>query len=210
VPTIPQFVTQSGITNLQNLQLEWGEFGRAMSYTLLENDIEVYQGNELSYEMMNKEDGIYQYQLKVVLPSGSELLSEVVTIEVAYIIQPPILNMPYTQNITDNNELLVSWTPIDNVDWYSVLHTGQDGLMTEVYNGSDTSFVFDLDEGQNRFRVKAGITDGKYSEPSNSSYVNYDPEESDKDNFLTFLPLFGILSTITMAAIFFQNRRSVS
>ena len=210
VPTIPQFVTQSGITNLQNLQLEWGEFGRAMSYTLLENDIEVYQGNELSYEMMNKEDGIYQYQLKVVLPSGSELLSEFVTIEVAYIIQPPILNMPYTQNITDNNELLVSWTPIDNVDWYSMLHTGQDGLMTEVYNGSDTSFVFDLDEGQNRFRVKAGITDGKYSEPSNSSYVNYDPEESDKDNFLTFLPLFGILSTITMAAIFFQNRRSVS
>jgi hypothetical protein len=68
----------------------------------------------------------------------------------------------------------------------------------------------DLIEGQNRFRIKAGITDGKFSELSNSSYVNYDPEESDSDNFLTFLPLFGILSTITMAAIFFQNRRLMS
>ena len=160
---------------------------------------------------MNKEDGIYQYQVKVVLPSGSELLSEIITIEVEYIIQPPILTMPYTQNITDDNELLVSWTSIDNVDWYSVLHTGSDGSMTEVYNGSATSYMFDdLDEGQNRFRIQAGITDGKYSELSNSSYVNYDPEESNSDSFLTFLPLFGILSTITLAVIFFQNRRLVS
>ena len=119
--------------------------------------------------------------------------------------------MPYTQNITDDNELLVSWTSIDNVDWYSVLHAGQDGSMTEVYNGSATSYMFDdLDEGQNRFRIQAGITDGKYSELSNSSYVNYDPEESDNDNFLPFLPLFGILSTITLAVIFFQCRRLVS
>ena len=160
---------------------------------------------------MNKEDGIYQYQVKVVLPSGSELLSEIITIEVEYIIQPPILTMPYTQNVTDDNELLVSWTSIDNVDWYSVLHTGSDGSMTEVYNGSATSYMFDdLDEGQNRFRIQAGITDGKYSELSNSSYVNYDPEESNNDNFLPFLPLFGILSTITLAVIFFQNRRLVS
>ena len=211
VPTIPQFVTQSGITNFQNVQVEWGEFGRAVSYTLLENGIEVYQGNESSLELMNKEDGIYQYQVKVVLPSGSELLSEIINIEVEYIIQPPILTMPYTQNVTDDNQLLVSWMSIDNADWYSLLHTGQDGLMTEVYNGSATSYMFDdLDEGQNRFRIQAGITDGKYSELSNSSYVNYDPEESDSDNFLNFLPLFGILSTITMAAIFFQNRRLMS
>ena len=107
--------------------------------------------------------------------------------------------------------MLVSWTSIDNVDWYSVLHTGSDGSMTEVYNGSATSYMFDdLDEGQNRFRIQAGITDGKYSELSNSSYVNYDPEESNNDNFLPFLPLFGILSTITLAVIFFQNRRLVS
>lgn len=211
VPTNPQFVTQSGISNLQNVQLEWGEFGRAVSYALLENGVEVYQGNELSYEMMNKEDGIYQYQVKVVLPSGSELLSEIITIEVDYIIQPPILNLPYSQNISDNDEILLSWGQLENVDWYSVLHSGSDGSMTEVYNGSATSYMFDdLDEGQNRFRIKAGITDGKFSELSNSSYVNYDPEESDSDNFLTFLPLFGILSTITMAAIFFQNRRLMS
>ena len=211
VPTNPQFVTQSGISNLQNVQLEWGEFGRAVSYTLLENGVEVYQGNELSYEMMNKEDGIYQYQVKVVLPSGSELLSEIITIEVDYIIQPPILNLPYSQNISDNDEILLSWGQLENVDWYSVSHTGPDGSMAEVYNGSATSYLFDdLIEGQNRFRIKAGITDGKFSELSNSSYVNYDPEESDSDNFLTFLPLFGILSTITMAAIFFQNRRLMS
>ena len=149
--------------------------------------------------------------MKVVLPSGSELLSEIITIEVEYIIQLPILTMPYTQNVTDDNELLVSWTSIDNVDWYSVLHSGSDGSMTEVYNGSATSYMFDdLDEGQNRFRIQAGITDGKYSELSNSSYVNYDPEESNNDNFLPFLPLFGILSTITLAVIFFQNRRLVS
>ena len=160
---------------------------------------------------MNKEDGVYQYQVKVVLPSGSELLSEIITIEVEYIIQPPILTMPYTQNITDDNELLVSWTSIDNADWYSVLHAGQDGLMNEVYNGSATSYMFDdLDEGQNRFRIQAGITDGKYSELSNSSYVNYDPEEINNDSFLPFLPLFSILSSITIAVIFFQNRRSVS
>ena len=211
VPTIPQFVTQSSIINFQNVQLEWGEFGRAVSYTLLENGIEVYQGNESSLELMNKDDGIYQYQVKVVLPSGAELLSEIITIEVEYIIQLPILTMPYTQNVTDDNELLVSWTSIDNVDWYSVLHSGSDGSMTEVYNGSATSYMFDdLDEGQNRFRIQAGITDGKYSELSNSSYVNYDPEESNNDNFLPFLPLFGILSTITLAVIFFQNRRLVS
>ena len=92
-----------------------------------------------------------------------------------------------------------------------MLHSGSDGSMTEVYNGSATSYMFDdLDEGQNRFRIQAGITDGKYSELSNSSYVNYDPEESNNDNFLPFLPLFGILSTITLAVIFFQNRRLVS
>ena len=32
--------------------------------------------------------------------------------------------MPYTQNITDSNEILVSWTPIDGVDRYSLLHMG--------------------------------------------------------------------------------------
>lgn len=211
VPTKPQFATQSGITNFQDVRLEWGEFGRAVSYTLLENGIEIYEGNGLSFEIINKEDGIYQYQVKAVLPSGSELFSDFVSIEVEYIIQPPTLNMPYTQNITDSNEILVSWTPIDNVDWYSLLHIGNDGIRTEVYNGSATSHLFyDLVEGQNRFRVQAGITGGKSSELSNSSYVNYSPVESDNDNLLTFLPLSGILLSVTMAAILFSNRRFVS
>ncbi len=211
VPTNPQFVTQSGITNFQDVRIEWGGFGRAVSYTLLENGIEIYQGNELSFEVINKEDGIYQYQVKAVLPSGSELLSELLFIEVEYIIQPPTLNMPYTQNISDINEVLISWTPVDNVEWYSVLHIGQDGLMTEVYNGSATSYLFDdLSDGQNRFRVQAGITGGKYSELSNSSYVNYNLAQSDNDNLLPFLPLISIIFTITMAVILFQNRRLVS
>ena len=211
VPTNPQFVTQSGITNFQDIRIEWGGFGRAVSYTLLENGIEIYQGNELGFEVINKEDGIYQYQVKAVLPSGSELLSKLLFIEVEYIIQPPTLNMPYTQNISDINEVLISWTPVDNVEWYSVLHIGQDGLMTEVYNGSATSYLFDdLSDGQNRFRVQAGITGGKYSELSNSSYVNYNLAQSDNDNLLPFLPLISIIFTITMAVILFQNRRLVS
>ena len=70
-------------------------------------------------------------------------------------------------------------------------------MTTEVYNGTDNFVTFsELEKGQNRFRANLGFDGGKFSELSNSSYVNYVPEsdnDSDKLNFLTFITVLTVV-----------------
>ena len=86
-------------------------------------------------------------------------------------------------------------------------HTSPDGLVTEVYNGTDNFFTFDeLEEGQNRFRANLGFDGGKYSELSNSSYVNLITPPTDDSKDVSFVSLFALVTVIGLAAIVLNQR----
>ena len=206
IPDRPQFVTESSSLGIDTYQIEWGQFGRAESYVLVENGIEIYNGSETNFVFVEKPDGTYSYTVTAKLPSGSLVASESITIDIDYVVQPPRLKLPYAQNLTDNDELMVEWTKSPYAVWYSLYHAKSDGIMIEIYNGSATSFlVEDLSEGQNRFRVGAGIADGKYSELSESSYVNYSPASED-DGLLPFMSFANLAILLIIVVIINRNK----
>ena len=98
--------------------------------------------------------------------------------------------------------MYIEWTKTVEADWYSLQHTSPNGLVTEIYNGTDNFFTFDgLEEGQNRFRANLGFTNGKYSDLSNSSYVNLIVSPTDESNNVNFIPTIGVLAVIGLAVI---------
>mgnify|MGYP006221237543 FL=1 len=72
----------------------------------------------------------------------------------------------------------------------------------EVYNGTNNFFTFTgLEEGQNRFRANLGFDGGKYSELSNSSYVNYIPEVDEESNGVNFISFVSVIAIILLALV---------
>mgnify|MGYP001230362950 CR=1 FL=1 len=208
VPDKPQFVTESSLLGVNSYELQWGQFGRAGSYSLIENGNEIYNGNAINFQISDKSDGTYTYSIIAYLPSGSVVTSDAITLTIDYVVPAPKLNMPYTQNVSGDNQIMVEWSQIPNAVWYSLYHAGEDGSIGEIYNGSETSFLFeDLSDGQNRFRVAAGIANGKFSELSESSYVNYMQSDNDEEGLLIFLPFSNLVLLVFIAVLFRQNRR---
>jgi len=200
MPSQPQFVTETSIINSKDYVIEWGHFSGATSYHLLGNGDVIYSGDSTSFLIENQPDGIYQYQLIANLFSGSDVASEVITIDVDFKVPTPELNLPYSQTIETTGTLYIEWTKTIDADWYALQHTSPDGKVTEVYNGSDNFFTFSgLEEGQNRFRANLGFEDGKFSELSNSSYVNYLPQEEKDSSALNFVSFFSTVVIILLA-----------
>ena len=83
-----------------------------------------------------------------------------------------------------------------------------EGEVSELYNGTETSFLVEgLEDGQNRFRVKQGMENGKFSQPSDSIFINVDnsmnaDEESEKT---PDLPLIIVIFTILFSAYVFKK-----
>ncbi len=207
MPSQPQFVTESSIINTQDYVVEWGPFASANSYDLLRDGEVVYTGDSTTFAVEDQNDGTYQYQIIARLFSGSEVVSEIISIEVDFKIPTPELNLPYAQDLEEDTGLYIEWTKTVEADWYSLQHTSPNGLVTEIYNGTDNFFTFDgLEEGQNRFRANLGFTNGKYSDLSNSSYVNLIVSPTDESNNVNFIPTIGVLAVIGLAVIVLNRR----
>ena len=207
MPSQPQFVTESTTINTMHYTVEWGPFASATSYDLLRNGEIVYTGEATSFSVENEDDGVYEYQITARLFSGSEVFSEVISIEVDFKVPTPELNLPYAQDIAENTGLYIEWTQTVDADWYALQHTSPDGLVTEIYNGTDNFFTFDaLEEGQNRFRANLGFDGGKYSELSNSSYVNLITPPTDESEDASFVSIFALVSVIGLAVVVLNQR----
>ena len=177
LPTTPQFTTEEGNISVNDYSVEWGVFEGATSYQLLENGEIVYEGTSTSFDIEDQSDGQYLYQLNAVMGLGFILPGDQFELNVLFIQEPPVVTTS-TQSIEDGQSRVLSWEPIENAAWYSVTSQNTQGVVTEIYNGTDNQVVLDgLEPGQNRIRVQVGLTDGKVSEKSPSIFITVDEVE---------------------------------
>ena len=182
VPITPQFTTEDANLSVKDYSVEWAVFQGAASYELLENGVVIYEGSNTSLNLENRADGQYSYSLNAVMPSGHLVEGDNLELGVMYIQLPPTVVTP-TQSVDDGNSIELSWEPVENAAWYSVTVQDADGTITEMYNGTDNMVALeDLEIGQNRIRVKVGLTDGKISDQSPSIFITVQEFSGSENN----------------------------
>ncbi len=206
VPLIPQFITEESNLSINDFTIEWANFQGAESYQLLENSQIIYSGNQLSLEIVNKTDGEYSFQVNAIMPSGHLVEGQVLLLNVEFI-QPPPIFLTSNQNVDNSEEVLIEWTSVEDSAWYSLIVNYSDGSSEEIYNGSSNfTTITNLDNGQNRLRVKVVLNNQIESIYSDSIYVIVDSvsdieSTSNKDNYsLQIFVGFSII-LIALAAI---------
>jgi hypothetical protein len=208
-PIVPQFITESKYIQENDYSLQWADFDGAVSYQLLENNNLIYSGTETSYDIYQQSDGIFSYQINAEMISDESVEGNLIQLEVFYILPPPAFDTD-SQSIKSTDEILISWTSEEeNISWYSLTLIDSEGEMTELYNGTENIFtVGDLEPGQNRFRVKQGLGNGKFSLPSDSIFMSVEnSQDTDKaaDRAPDLPVLFSLLAILF--SVFVYSRR---
>lgn len=197
VPTAPQFLNEAGNVSSSHYTLEWAEFQGAQSYTLLEGDSVLYQGNNTSFDVNDQPDGVYTYQILANMPNNFQTQVSEVELNVFEIITVPEVVVS-TVSIVEGEPVTLSWASSDDAVWYSILLQNDLGETTEYYNGTSSSVdVSDLEPGLNRLRVRTGSADGKMSDYSASVFVTVEADSEPADS-----PFFGIIFTVGLIALF--------
>ena len=197
VPTAPQFLNEAGNVSSSHYTLEWAEFQGAQSYTLLEGDSVLYQGNNTSFDVNDQPDGVYTYQILANMPNNFQTQVSEVELNVFEIITVPEVVVS-TVSIVEGEPVTLSWPSSDDAVWYSILLQNDLGETTEYYNGTSSSVdVSDLEPGLNRLRVRTGSADGKMSDYSASVFVTVEADSEPADS-----PFFGIIFTVGLIALF--------
>ena len=205
IPLIPQFITEDNSNYLVNDYLiEWSSFDGAETYNLFQNQELIYSGNGTSYSIVDQADGIYKYELYAVLSSEASIKSDSINLTVKFVPDIPLI-ITESQTIVKGQSINISWSYSENVLWYSVIQENEEGVKTEIYNGTDDFVLIDdLDLGQNRIRVKAQLTDGKISGLSNSLFVSVDDNSED-----TPMPSPIFLIVIMILISMLRNRKEI-
>ena len=197
VPTAPQFLNEAGNVSSSHYTLEWAEFQGAQSYTLLEGDSVLYQGNNTSFDVNDQPDGVYTYQILANMPNNFQTQVSEVELNVFEIITVPEVVVSNV-SIVEGEPVTLSWPSSDDAVWYSILLQNDLGETTEYYNGTSSSVdVSDLEPGLNRLRVRTGSADGKMSDYSASVFVTVEADSEPVDS-----PFFGIIFTVGLIALF--------
>lgn len=197
VPTAPQFLNEAGNVSSSHYTLEWAEFQGAQSYTLLEGDSVLYQGNNTSFDVNDQPDGVYTYQILANMPNNFQTQVSEVELNVFEIITVPEVVVSNV-SIVEGEPVTLSWPSSDDAVWYSILLQNDLGETTEYYNGTSSSVdVSDLEPGLNRLRVRTGSADGKMSDYSASVFVTVEADSEPADS-----PFFGIIFTVGLIALF--------
>lgn len=208
-PTVPQFITEPKVLNDNDYSIQWADFEGAISYQLLENNQLIYSGSDNTYNIENKLDGQYSYQINAEMSSGEIIKGNLIQLEIFYILSSPIFTVG-SQTIYSSDAIQITWeSAVESISWYSLMLIDQEGEMQELYNGTEKSFIVEgLEEGQNRFRVKQGIENGKFSQPSDSLFLNVvkSQEELDSSQKTPGLPLIFTILTILFSAYVFKRR----
>ena len=207
-PIVPQFITEPKVLNENDFSIQWADFAGAVSYQLMENNNLIYSGNETSFNIEQKLDGTYSYQINAEMVSGEIVEGNFIQLDVFYILPPPSF-ITESQTIISTDEIRISWqSSTESVSWYSLTLIDSEGEILELYNGTEMSFLVEnLDDGQNRFRLKQGLENGKFSQFSDSIFINVDNsmnvnEESEKT---PDVPLIIVIFTILFSAYVFKK-----
>ncbi|MBN17091.1 MAG: hypothetical protein CMB37_02890 [Euryarchaeota archaeon] len=201
LPTTPQLTTEEGNISVNDYSIEWAEFEGADAYQLLENGDLIYEGSSTSFEIENQSDGHFVYELYAIMDLGYLLKGDQVELNVFFIQTPPVVSTS-TQSIEAGQLMELSWEPVEDVAWYSVTTEDSNGVITEVYNGTENMFVLDeLESGLNRIRVQVGLNDGKISEKSPSIFITVEEIEESKltstDGFIVMIGLVTVYMIIS-------------
>ena len=186
VPTTPRFITEEGKQfSDDDYHIEWADFQGATKYELFENGEVVYAGDATSFELEERPDGEYTYQIVATMPSGEIVSGDSLSVNVAFTLSAPVFITPSDSPIyiseNEGESVSISWVLLNQHD--SDILTGDcnisgecdastdhetmaeigwysltseiDGEVREIYNGSQATTVIDLEPGQYRLRVKA-------------------------------------------------------
>ena len=207
-PIVPQFITESKVINENDFSIQWADFAGAVSYQLMENNNLIYSGNNTSFNIEQKLDGNYSYQINAEMVSGEIVEGNFIQLDVFYILPPPSF-ITESQTIISTDEIRISWqSSTESVSWYSLILIDSEGEVLELYNGTEASFLVEnLDDGQNRFRVKQGIENGKFSQFSDSIFINVDNSMKDNEDSekTPDVPLIIVIFTILFSAYVFKK-----
>ena len=202
VPITPQFITEDE-TNIwdDDFIVEWAKFQGAASYQLFENGVLIYEGDEASLSVENKEDGEYIYKLNAIMNSGQIVEGDTLFLNVYFILEPPEI---YADNRTviKDQSVKLSWEKVEDVAWYSIKVENSEGEIAEFYNGTENfTEINSLDVGQNRIRLQAALQNGKVSELSPSIFVTVQDSEENQVEPGRGVPAIGVPSTFLAIAL---------
>ena len=208
-PIVPQFITESKVLDDNDYSIQWADFAGAVSYQLFENNQLIYSGTETTHNIENQLDGYYSYQINAEMNLGEVVEGNLIQLEIFYTLPPPVFTTE-SQIINSSDKIKISWeSTVEPISWYSLVLIDSEGEMKELYNGTETSFIAeDLETGQNRFRVKQGLTNGKFSQSSDSIFLQVEKsiEVDDDSEKAPDIPLLLSIFTILLSAYVFKRR----
>mgnify|MGYP006252229373 FL=1 len=192
-PQTPEFLTETTVQTEKTFEIQWSEFVGAEAYQLLENGVEVYRGLETAFEVRNRANGVYQYQINAMMPLDYLLLGSTLDVEVSFLPPLPVLTAS-ASFIASGEAALLSWDYPFEAESYLITMQTPDGDVLEVYDGASPFVeVGDLEPGLYRFRLVA-IMDEVSSEPSASIFVTV--QESSSAGSDGAMPSLSVLSMI--------------
>ena len=148
IPTVPKFITESGDSIANTFSIDWATFSGAESYQLFMNDELVYEGDMTSYEAVKLADGTHVFTINAVLDVGYIISGNEIEIHVDFIPPSPIFNQLSSEKVHTvvlGESIPLSWSEIPDHGWYSVIVQDADGVVTEVFNGTEnTTTLTDL------------------------------------------------------------------
>ena len=204
VPLTPQFITEGGIKMTDDdFIVEWAIFQGAEIYELRENGELIYTGVETSFEINDRSDGAYTYDLTAVMESGTEIAGDSVQLQVSFVLEPPVFE---TDSLSvDGGPTMVRWSPVEDANRYTVVLIDSTGNLEVAYEGPSTEAQLDsLAPGINRIRVMATMADGTYSDYSDSIFITVSDVQQTESTPIAIM--FITLGLILLAAAVMWRR----
>jgi len=207
VPITPQFITEDNRNfSDDDIEIEWAEFQGAQRYKLVENGQVVYLGEESKINLINRQDGDYNFQIIAEMITGQIIHGETISVEVFFVLEPPVFLSKSHSTITSDQSILI-WFPVEGQAMYSVSVMPEEGPSYQAYHGPENETLLEgLDTGINRIRVKATLENGKTSEFSDSIFITFE----EPDDNLPSLSALATLAILVFASRFSITRRNES
>ncbi|MAD55200.1 MAG: hypothetical protein CL972_01050 [Euryarchaeota archaeon] len=208
-PQTPEFLTETTVQTEKTFEIQWSEFAGAEAYQLLENGVEVYRGLDTAFEVRNRDNGVYQYQINAMMPLDYLLLGSTLEIEVSFLPPLPVLTAS-ASFIASGETALLSWDYPFEAESYLITMQTPDGDVLEVYNGGSPFVeVADLEPGLYRFRLVA-IMDEVSSEPSASIFITVqESSSSGSEGAMPSLSLMSMIFIVLAATLLIKIREDV-
>jgi len=131
------------------------------------------------------------------------LKSDSINMTISFI--PPVPTITTASQTIDSSIVLnLTWEYFENVRWYSVVVEDVNGQKTEIYNGTNNfTGVKNLEEGQNRVRVQALLSNGLLSGFSDSIFIVVESKAEEAST----LSIISVVAAIAIVSIAGRKKR---